>query len=133
MTNGISKQQVEKYIRTFIDKMIDEEIPAPFISDCWMCHMSLEKGKSIGDLYGDPSHIEYHIIHEEYVPSMLLRSMVEDPNISETTKQIAFDIWRYKGRQYNNLTRFKKELSRALLGYISKRARVIYDEGNSEN
>jgi hypothetical protein len=71
------KKKVDVYCKTFIDKLIKQEIHKPSEGDCWYCLLRDQNGQSMGDAFNDKQHILSHIEERYYVPSMIKNAMQE--------------------------------------------------------
>lgn len=106
------RKRVQKFARTYIQKLGAGEIPAPSGGDCWLC---------LGKMSGD--HILSHIDEGYYVPTLIVNAFKDLgaapvqmwglqeiwgqlPEASESKTQARFTQWATDVRSRRMLTRY---------------------------
>lgn len=69
-------KMVDKYMQA-VQEAIKEGKTVPDDGDCWYCLMQTQSGETLGDAFGDHSHIMSHI-KEGYVPAALIWNAVKE-------------------------------------------------------
>ncbi len=79
------KTDVQKYARSFIDLFMNHKINLPSSLDCFYC---------VSNIYST-QHLIIHIYEKEYVPSLLLNSINENPSclLSNQEKTEVINYW----------------------------------------
>ncbi len=75
---GEAHKALSKRIASFA-KLCGEKLPLnpPSGGCCWHCYMQTQDGASLGDAFGDVSHLESHMEEGYVVPSLVFRALKE--------------------------------------------------------
>lgn len=118
------KNKVDSYVKAFIEKFINHEIPQPGPGDCWLCGLkSSEDNKPWGDSEAD--HLLNHMKEKYYVPSLLYNAIEEDSlGLSINDRHNIAYCWKADGWESQHtfaLDITKRHLITTLKRYINKR------------
>jgi len=116
------KKEIKEFVKTFMEKLVAGEIPAPSQGDCWFCYFKTQDGISMGDA-GDPAdHLLSHIREKYYVPSLLGCAKADYP-IPRICESLIAQLW-YNQEPIDN-PHFKKMvkdyMGKSLKRYIHAR------------
>ena len=94
-------------IKKYVDLITEDNLPIPNNGDCWYCLMTTDKDKkTLGDAFGDTSHLISHLEEGYVVGSLLVNAMREAGYRGE---QISFHY------QLKMVDAFKRALKKYLI------------------
>jgi hypothetical protein len=106
---------VKEYIDGFCEIVRTKRLERPSVGDCWHCSMTTENGQTMGDCFGDISHILSHFEEKYYVPSLLFNAIKEQGYTHPGV------IWGMLENGNDSLAR------RVLRNYFKKRRQKLID------
>lgn len=110
-------KKIHEYCKEFIEKFMNDEIPAPSNTDCWFCAIFPNTSAE---------HIYSHLDEKYYVPSMLYNSIFnnKESSISQVTLSYTKSKWnisrKYRSQNYPIAIEdlIKDQLTKNLKKYI---------------
>lgn len=76
--NKLERDKMLKRIKKYVDLITEDNLPFPDNGDCWYCLMTTkDSGKTLGDAFGDTSHLISHLEEGYVVGSLLVNAMRE--------------------------------------------------------
>lgn len=76
--NKLERTKMLKKIKKYVDLITEDNLPTPNNGDCWYCLMTTDKDKkTLGDCFGDTSHLISHMEEGYVVGSLLVNAMRE--------------------------------------------------------
>lgn len=113
---------LNKYTKNFIEKFMNDEIPAPSNEDCFFCSMFPNTSAD---------HYQSHIYESYYVPSLLYNAVFNNKlsQASELTKQYMLSKWGIRDKnEAENMTRYedliKDQLKKTLSKYLKNKLKL---------
>ena len=76
--NKTERDKMLRKIKKYVDLITEDNLPIPNNGDCWYCLMTTDKDKkTLGDAFGDTSHLISHMEEGYVVGSLLVNAMRE--------------------------------------------------------
>jgi hypothetical protein len=76
--NKTDRDKMLRKIKKYVDLITEDNLPIPNNGDCWYCLMTTDKDKkTLGDAFGDTSHLISHLEEGYVVGSLLVSAMRE--------------------------------------------------------
>lgn len=120
-----ARKRVRDFVARYIAALNKGEIPKPSGGDCWYCSMRTDKNKSLGEAVGDKDHIQDHVRHSYFVPSMIYNAM-QARGVGPLWYTVLNAYWKEnwelpEAKQWRDRMHFTREASRWLCRYIYAR------------
>lgn len=116
-------RMINRYSKTFIERLAAGKVPTPSNGDCWYCALRSQNNLPLGEETRRTDHLDAHLKERYYVPS-LLRRAVEVGGASIAARDYLAAIWHGVPPEQANRQDFanhaKDQLRRDLRVYLRR-------------
>lgn len=122
------RKQVSKFAGKYADAFLKGQVKAPGAGDCFYCQLRDEKGKTMGENFGNKDHFVSHLKENYFVPSILYRAMEVMPT-SIAFKGTVAAMWAGKPEQMYFKTDdkyFRQQVKTTVYRYVLKQMGQAY-------